>query len=428
MLSKAYQGFIVPLVVLFILSMAFPTRLTSVATARGSAQVGEQHVSSARGSERVVSQVIASNQDPPKAQKVNKGDQACFTAEARALAERSAKVWQEPDLDYDPVLGYSSAKGGPRAGDPPVDASGLAQPIKCVANKDETKGSGTTPKFHCSVPGVVDENGDLVRYKVKPHFKGQSREKRNGEIYGEFLSSRFSKALGFFADDEWVADVTCPDCEKSLTKGFQGAPFTPSQPAAGIERSLGSGIDVNCNNKDTGALTETLRNLEQGSASTRAEIDAFKLWLAFIDHGDTKTDNQKFACLDSQKNDNGTRTCKPGQMVYYVADMGSTFGHSSASENKARLLEWKERKDPIIVSGGRCTTTAKGVGDTSISEAGRQLLARGLQRLLDREKNDGLITRVFRASRNEERDESPEAWSAEFLRKAQIIIDARCAN
>lgn len=422
MLTRAYQGFIVPLVVLFILSIALPVRVSS---GRNAITPGflSGHTARGDGSQRVVGSRLQ-----PIIQKAEKTD-SCFTEEARALAERTAKIWQEPDPDYDPVLGYSSSKG-PRAGAPPVDSNGLGKPFKCVANKDETKGSGTTPKFHCSVPGIVDEDGALVRYKVKPHFKGQSREKRNGEIYGEFLSSRFSKALGFFADDEWVADVSCADCEKSLTSDFQGAPFTPIQPAAGIELSLGPGIDVKCNNKDTGALAETLQKLEQagGPGSTPAEIDAFKLWLAFIDHGDTKTDNQKFACLDPQKNPDGTRTCKPGQAVYYVSDMGSTFGYSSASENKARIKEWKERKDPIIVNDGRCTTTAKGVGDTNISEAGRQLLAKGLQRLLDREKSDGLITRVFRASRNQERDESPEAWTAEFQRKARTIIDARCGN
>lgn len=350
---------------------------------------------------------------------------SCFTPEARALAERTAKVWQEPDPDYDPVLGLNPTKGA-RPGALPVDSSGLALPLKCVANKDLSKGAGTTPKFHCSVPGVVDEDGDLIRYKVKPHFKGQSKDKRNGEIYGEFLSSRFSKALGFFADDEWVADVTCSDCEKSLTSSFQGASFTPVQPAAGIELPLGKGIDVNCNQKDSGAIAESLGKLLQGGAP-RAEIDAFKLWLAFIDHGDTKTDNQKFACLDSEKNADGTRKCKPGQAVYYVSDMGSTFGYNSSSEKKARLEEWKG-KDPIKVSGGRCTTTAKSVGDASISEAGRQLLATGLQRLLEAEKSDGLITRVFRASRNQERDQAPEAWTAEFERKAKTIIDARCSN
>jgi hypothetical protein len=80
------------------------------------------------------------------------------------------------------------------------------------------------------------------------------------------------------------------------------------------------------------------------------------------------------------------------------------------------------------VSGGRCTTTAKSVGDANISEAGRQLLAGNLQRLLDAETSNGLITRVFAASRNAERDQPPAAWAAEFQRKAKMIIDARCSN
>ena len=181
-----------------------------------------------------------------------------------------------------------------------------------------------------------------------------------------FFPPDFLKRLGFFADDEWVADVTCQDCQKSLTSNFQGASFTPFQPAAGIELSLGDGIDVDCNNKDTGALNETLDSLLK-SGAPRAEIDAFKLWLAFIDHGDTKTDNHKFACLDSQKNSDGTRSCKEGQAVYYVSDMGSTFGYSSASEKKARLEEWRG-KDPLKVSGGVCGTTAKGLGNAPISE------------------------------------------------------------
>jgi hypothetical protein len=347
----------------------------------------------------------------------------CFTPEVRAMAEQKAKVWQEPDPDYDPVLGHNTG-AGPRLGAPPVDSDGMARPIRCVANKDNNKGSGTTPKFHCSVPGVVDEEGDLIRYKVKPHFKGQQKEKRNGEIYGEFLSSRFSKALGFFADDEWIADVTCPDCEKSLTSSFQGAQFSPFQPAAGIELSLGKGIDADCDGKDSGALAGSLEKLLRGGAP-RAEIDAFKLWLAFIDHGDTKTDNHRFACLKWEKSGDQAFTCE--QPVFYVSDMGSTWGFSSSSEKKARLNAWKG-KDPLRVNGGQCTTTAKSVGDSTVSEAGRQLLASGLQRLLDGQKANGLITRVFRASRNHERDESPEAWTAEFERKANTIINARCSN
>jgi hypothetical protein len=351
--------------------------------------------------------------------------QTCFTAEERARAEQTAKVWRAPDPGYDPVLGYNPAKG-PRRGAPPVDENGIAKPINCAANKDDTPGAGTTPKFHCSVAGVTDEDGNLIRYKIKPHFKGQTTDKRNGEIYGEFLSSRFSKALGFFADDEWVADVRCPDCEKSLTKGFQGANFSPFQPAAGIELPLARGFDVKCNNKDSAPLGETLQKL-LSSGAPRAEIDAFKLWLAFIDHGDTKSDNHKFACLDSKKNPDNTRACKPGEAIFYVGDMGSTWGFSRSSENKATLETWR-KKNPIEVSGGRCTTTAKSIGDTNISEAGRKLLADGLRRLLDAEKQNKTITRVFAASRNAERDRPPAEWAAEFERKARMIIDARCGN
>ena len=350
---------------------------------------------------------------------------SCFKSETREFAEHKARVWQEPDPDYDPVLGFNPKKG-PRRGALEVDAAGLAKPLNCIANKDPRKGSGTTPKFHCSVPDVVDDNGVLIRYKVKPHFKGQPRDKRNGEVYGEFLSSRFSKALGFFADDEWVTDVTCPDCEKSLTSSFQGAKFSPFQPAAGIELPLGKGIDVNCNDKDSAPLAETLQKLLQNGAP-RAEIDAFKLWLAFIDHGDTKTDNHKFACLKWKKNADNSLNCEPGQVVFYVSDMGSTFGFSRASERKATLERWKDQ-DPIRVTGGRCTANAKSVGDDNISEAGRELLAKGLQRLLEKESSEGLITRVFRASRNQERDQPPDAWTAEFIRKAKTIINSRCSS
>ena len=148
--------------------------------------------------------------------------------------------------------------------------------------------------------------------------------------------------------------------------------------------------------------------------------------IAFIDHGDTKTDNHKIACLKSKKNGN-TRICEPGEAVFYVGDMGSTFGFSSASEKKARLDSWR-KKEPITVSGGRCTANAKSVGDTNISEGGRKLLADGLQRLLDAEKQNKTITRVFQASRNAERDRPAAEWAAEFERKARTIIDARCSN
>jgi hypothetical protein len=107
--------------------------------------------------------------------------------------------------------------------------------------------------------------------------------------------------------------------------------------------------------------------------------------------------------------------------------MGSTFGFSSSSEKKARLDGWRSKK-PIEVKDGVCTATAKSVGDTRISESGRKLLADNLQRLLNAEQQNKTITRVFEASRNAERDRPPAEWAAEFVRKARMIIDARCTN
>lgn len=354
-----------------------------------------------------------------------KGGKQCYTRETAEAARRRAIVYRQPDAGYDPVFGYDPAKG-PRAGAPPVDENGFAKPVTCVAAEKPKHVGGTLPKFYCTIDGVTGENGKPIRYKVKPHFKGQTRDKRDGEVYAEFLSSRFSKALGFFADDEWVADVTCKDCEKSLTKPFQGAPWQPFQPAAGIELSLADGIDEKCDSNESADLSDALSKIAS-SPGQRAQVDAFKLWLAFIDHGDTKSQNHRFACLDVEKNGDGTLSCAPGQSIFYVSDMGSTFGHSADSEKKATLEGWKG-EDPIKVRSGRCTTTAKSVGDTAISEEGRALLAAGLQRLLDAEKSNGLITRVFKASRNAERDQPAEAWTAEFIRKAKTIINARCSR
>ena len=49
-------------------------------------------------------------------------------------------------------------------------------------------GPGTLPKFYCSVDGNTDEDGKLIRYKIKPHFEGSSPGKRNrAESNGIFI-------------------------------------------------------------------------------------------------------------------------------------------------------------------------------------------------------------------------------------------------
>jgi len=83
----------------------------------------------------------------------------------------------------------------------------------------------------------------------------------------------------------------------------------------------------------------------------------------------------------------------------------------------------------------RLHATAKSVGTR---EASAKLAARcsanGLQRLLDAERANGLITNVFRASRNQERDQAPGGVDTgrEFERKAKqsstALLDLKIVN
>ncbi len=175
------------------------------------------------------------------------------------------------------------------------------------------------------------------------------------------------------------------------------------------------------------ARLRRFRSCSQNGAP-RAEIDAFKLWLAFIDHGDTKTDNHKFACLEVERNADGTRSCEPGEAVFYVGDMGSTFGYSSSSEKKATLDAWRKKESD---QGEWRTLYHDREECRRHQHQRRRPQAAGRSNFSDcstpRNKTER-SRRVFAASRNAERDQPAAEWAAEFERKARMIIDARCSN
>jgi hypothetical protein len=237
---------------------------------------------------------------------------------------------------------------------------------------------------------VTDEDGNLVRYKIKPHFKGQTPDKRNGEIYGEFLSSRFSKALGFFADDEWVADVNCPDLREEPDESFQGASFSPFQPAAGIELPLARGIDVELQQQgfcSTGRNTSRrcFRTARHALRSTRSSSG----WRSSITATRRLTiTSSPVSSRRRTANDPDVRTGRGGVLRQRH---GIDFRLFAFERNKAKLDVWR-KKNPIEVNGGRCTATAKSVGDTQHQRSGPPAAPNGLQHLLDAEKRNRTIT------------------------------------
>ena len=79
--------------------------------------------------------------------------------------------------------------------------------------------------------------------------------------------------------------------------------------------------------------------------------------------------------------------------------------------------------------GHTCALDATGAGYCwGLNEYGQLGDGTKAPRLTPTPVGGGLITKVFRASRNHERDQPAEAWVAEFERKARTIIDARCSN
>ena len=53
--------------------------------------------------------------------------------------------------------------------------------FKCVANKKENEGAGTTPKFYCSVPVWLKTMA--ISFVTKSnHIQGPNARRRNGEI------------------------------------------------------------------------------------------------------------------------------------------------------------------------------------------------------------------------------------------------------
>jgi len=125
---------------------------------------------------------------PAEAQK------ACFTREARAELSGPPKFIDSlnPDMTQCLVITPAGVRGWAL---PAVDSDGRAKPINCVANKKLVEGAGRTPKFYCSAPGAVDEHGEPIRYKVKPHFKGQSPDRGMARCMVSFCLQDFPKRL-----------------------------------------------------------------------------------------------------------------------------------------------------------------------------------------------------------------------------------------
>jgi hypothetical protein len=275
--------------------------------------------------------------------------------------------------------------------------------------------SGASPKFACA----IDKEDE-----VKVKFGGT-----NAEVYAEVAATRLLWALGFAADRMYPVRVICRGCPQTfggIAREHKEALFDP----ATIERKLPA--------RELGEFWSwkelDLVNEKAGGAP-RAHRDALKLLAVFLQHTDTKPQQQRLVCM-GEVPDAETGACERPYMM--INDVGLTFGRANmfnVNGKSMHLVQWAAT--PVWKDGAGCVgnlpkSLTGTLSDPVISEEGRAFLADLLTRLTDRQIYDLFeVARVTLRTRDPGKARSGfatvEEWAEAFKQKRAQIVDRRCA-
>ena len=302
--------------------------------------------------------------------------------------------------------------------------------ITCDYQEQEL--NGLSPKFMCAIAGA---DKDVIKVKYG---------RDNAEVYGEMLATRLLWALGFGADRMYAVRVICRGCPASI-KGGTALPSGDRlfDPASVERKAAGREIERFANQ---GWAWWELDDVDAAAGGAPvAHRDAFKLLAVFIQHSDSKPEQQRLMCVDeeSKKAPPGSPCAHPFMMIQ---DLGLTFGRTDIlfhKTNYVNIERWKSTTVWAPVAGcvGNLYKPFLGTLERPpISEPGRAFLAGLLDQLRDEQIRD-LFTaaRVDLRSRNPERDRdlggadvAPgdpsviDEWVSAFKHKRQEIDDRRC--
>ena len=321
-----------------------------------------------------------------------------YTDKDRLEAIHRAQVWQATDVASMDLVAGPQGKGS-------FTANEL---ITC--NFFNKKMSGNTPKFACVVPP-----DDELKVKY-----GRS----NGEVFAEVAAARLFWALGFYSERMYPVRVVCTGCPPKIT----------GTEMASVERKM-SGKDIE-NKKHVGWAWPELDLVDPAAGGAPlGQRDALKLLAVFIQHTDSKAEQQRLICVGKGKKDEADAPCE--ETVMMVHDLGQTFGHAtvrngdSASsvnlENWSHTHVWKDAKRCV----GNLPESATGTLDNPlITEEGRKFLADLLTQLTDTQLHDLFsVTRFNR--RSTKSDDAPDSssidqWVAAFKQKRDEIVGRTC--
>jgi len=292
---------------------------------------------------------------------------------------------------------------------------------KVACDHVEGQLEGNTPKFDCRLA-----DGTVVKVKYG-----------SGEVHGEVLSTRLLWALGFGADWMYPAVVTCRGCAADPWTNRRSVEETHVFDPAVIERKApGHPVETK---KLKGWAWPELKMIDrtQGGAPIE-QRDALALLAVFIQHSDSKPEQQRLACLSHDYiDDEGNRSGECAKPFMLLNDVGQTFGKANylnrdnvSSVNfdgwsKTRV--WDDGKSCV----GRISLSRTGTLEhPRISESGRAFLAGLLTQLTDRQLHDLFdVARVELRSRKPGSSEPPatvDEWVTAFKLKRDEIANRRC--
>ena len=316
-----------------------------------------------------------------------------------------AQVWQSVDV----------RKADLMAG--PQGTGGFARQATVTCDYLDKKMGGLSPKFACRLP-----DGDELKVK----YGGT-----NGEVYGELLATRLLWALGFGADTMYPVNVICRNCPQPLGGIERPGGEYRFDPAL-VERKM-PGHEWPAKDDSGWSGRELAATTPARGGAPSAHRDALTLLAVFMQHSDSKPQQQRILCLGGIEEDSCSRP------FLMISDVGLTFGAASmANSNEAsgvNLVRWRDtpvwRDEPGCV--GNLSKSFSGTLDKPvIGEAGRRFLAELLDQLSDRQLHD-----LFEVARVNLRMREPghalsgfpsiDEWVSVFKQKRNEIVSKRCA-
>jgi len=274
----------------------------------------------------------------------------------------------------------------------------------------DKKMTGASPKFTCA----LSERDDVkIKYGADNH-----------EVYGEVAGSRLLWTLGFGADRWYPVSVTCHRCPEDPHRDPRPSDRDVTFDVAALERPM-DGRKIETRPDQGWEWSELQLVKEAGGGAPVAQRDALKLLAVFMQHTDSKPEQQRLVCRDG-----GPVEPCPSPFMY-LHDVGLTFGRASllntagkssvSFENWTKAKIWEDREHCIGSLPRSLTGT---IGDPVIHEAGRKFLADLLSQLSDAQLRDLFEVARFPQASGVNVDE----WIALFKTKRADIVNTTCHN